>query len=63
MAVIRFTAPKPYQDIGFRIIDKPWDRKRTRIVYDRGILQYVSCIPTAHRVAPSHSSSSSSTTP
>ena len=43
MAVIRFTAPKPYQDIGFRIIDKPWDRKRTRIVYDRGILQYVFC--------------------
>ena len=42
MAVIRFSAPKPYQDIGFRIIDKPWDRKRTRIVFDRGILQYVS---------------------
>ncbi len=47
MAVIRFTAPKPYQDIGFRIIDKPWDRKRTRIVYDRGILQYVLCVSTS----------------
>lgn len=37
--IIRFSAPKPYADIAFRLIDKPWDRKRTRIVYERHILQ------------------------
>ena len=37
--IIRFSAPKPYQDVAFRIIDKPWNERRTRIVFDRGILQ------------------------
>jgi hypothetical protein len=39
VCIIRFSAPKPYQDIAFRIIDKQWNQKRTRIVFDRGILQ------------------------
>ena len=37
--IIRISAPKPYQDVAFRIIDKPWNERRTRIVFDRGILQ------------------------
>lgn len=42
--IIRFTAPKPYQDIAFRIVDKPWDSSSHKGAgfksrFENGVLQ------------------------
>ena len=40
--VLRFSAGPPYEDVAFRIVDRPWEhsqRRGFRCVFERGVLQ------------------------
>ncbi|KAK0517818.1 hypothetical protein OC835_007791, partial [Tilletia horrida] len=38
--LLRFIAGPPYEDVAFRIVNKPWDHRRGfRSSFDRGVLQ------------------------